>query len=230
MNFAEALRRSSRLDPSGTALLHGERRVDYLALQMGSQRFATILSRRHGIAPGDRVAVVLPDTPEFAFVAYGILWAGGVLCAIPIDTDPGLLAEQLATATAKLLIGWHTLAEEIEQLSGQLDLDWLLVEPREFSRLLAATPPRAPLAEVGDDAPAILLEPGTPLELHHAGLALRAAEAADEIGLHSGMVVAAGSLSDPDDQIRTLHAAVSAGASLSLVTVPVRAATELSCR
>ena len=231
MNFAQALRRSSRLDPSGTALLHGERRVDYLGLDMAAQRIATILARQHGIAPGARIAVLLPDTPELAFVAYGILWAGAVLCALDPETDPDALADALKTAEAKLLIGWHALAEAVEQVSRALDIDWLLVEPREFSRLLATTPPRAPLADVPGEAPALLLGPAPLLELEHADLAIRANEAADEMGLEPGVVVAAPpSLSDPVHQIRTLHAAVAAGAALSLAATRVITAKESSWR
>ena len=159
MNFAQALRRSSRRDPSGTALLHDGRRVDFLALAMAAQRFATILARHHGIVAGDRVAVQLPDTPELAFTAYGIMWIGAVLHALDPATDARELSDALTATEAKLLIGWHALAESVEQVSGALEIDWLLVEPGEFSRLLAAIPPRAPLVDVVDDAPAILLGP-----------------------------------------------------------------------
>ena len=140
MNFAEVLQRSARLDPGRTVLLHAGSRVDYLAVHMAARRIATILARHHGIVPGDRVAVLLPDTPELAFATYGILWAGAVICALDPDTDPDELADALTTAGAKLLIGWHALAEAVEQGADALHIDWLLVEPREFSRLLAATP------------------------------------------------------------------------------------------
>lgn len=231
MNFAQALRRSSRRDPSGPALLDGERRVDYLALDMTAQRIATILARQHGLAPGDRVAVLLPDTPELAFAAYGILWAGGVVCALGPDTDPGALADALTSNGAKLLIGWHAQAEAVEQVGRALDIDWLLVEPREFSRLLAATPPHAPLADVAADAPAMLLEPAPLLELAHAELALQANEAAREMGLGPGVVIPApASLSHPLNQIRALHAAVTAGAALRLAATPLVTAQDLSWR
>jgi long-chain acyl-CoA synthetase len=228
MNFAQALRRSSRRDPSGPALLDGERRVDYLALDMTAQRIATILSDQHGCSLGDRVAVLLPDTPELAFAAYGILWAGAVLCALGPDTDPAALAEALTATGAKLMIGWHAHAEAVEQAGRALGIDWLLVEPREFSRLLAATPPLAPLVDVPENAPAILFGR---LELGHAALALQAGEAAREQGLGPGVVVPApASLSHPVNQIRTLHAAVTAGAALRLAATPLVTAGGYSWR
>ena len=231
MNFAQVLRRTSRLEPSRTALVHGERRVDYLAVDMAAQRLATILIRHHEIVPGDRVAVLLPDTPELAFATYGILWAGAVIYALDPDTDPGALADALKPTGAKLLIGWHALAEAVERLSDALDMDWLLVEPREFSRLLAATPPRAPLADVAGDAPALLLATDPIVELGHAELAIRAAEAAKARGLAPGSIVAAhSSLSDPADQIGTLHAAIAAGAGLSLAATPAITFRESSWR
>lgn len=60
MNLAEQLRSTTRLDPSANALRQGERRVDYLALEMAAQRVATILRQQYAIAPGDRVAPLLP--------------------------------------------------------------------------------------------------------------------------------------------------------------------------
>lgn len=226
MNFAQALRRSTRLDPGAPALLNGERQVDYLALDMTAQRIATILARQHGLARGDRVAVLLPDTPELVFVAYGVLWAGAVLCTLGPDTDPDALAEAITTTGAKLLIGWHAHAEAVERVGRALGIDWLLVEPREFSHLLAATPPLTPLADVPEDAPALLLGR---LELGHAELALQAGEAAREMGLGPGVVVPAPApLSHPVNQIRTLHAAVTAGAALRLAATPLVTAAEYS--
>ena len=231
MNFAQFLRGSSRLDPSGTVLLHGGRRVDYLALEMGAQRMATILARQHATGQGDRVAVLLPDTPEFAFAAFGILWAGAVVHALDAETDEGALAESLRAAGVKLLIGWHALAEAVEAVSSALGIDWLLIEPREFSRLLAATPPRNPLADVLGDAPAIASGAQT---VTHAELAIRAKQAGYERGLRPGVVLDSHApLSDLDTQIGTLHAAVAAGAAVSFATTPafaVKEGTWLCCR
>jgi len=222
VNFAQVLRRSSRLNPGATVLLDHGRRVDYLALEMAAQRIATILVRRHRVAPGDRVAVLLPDTQEFAFVVYGILWAGAVVGGLDTEIEPDVLTDTLSVLEPKLLIGWHALAELVEPVGRAVGMDWLLVEPREFSRLLAATPPRAPLVDVAGDAPAIILEAGPLVELGHADLAIRASDAARKLGLEPGAVVEApAALSDPASQVRTLHAAVAAGAALSLAAEPV---------
>lgn len=198
--------------------------MDYLALDMTAQRIATMLAQQHGTGPGDRIAVLLPDTPELAFAAYGILWAGGVLCPVGPENDPDALADTLTSTRPKLLIGWHAYAETVEHVAGALELDWLLVEPREFGRRLAETPPRSPLADVAGDAPAMLLGPPSLLALGHADLALRAKHAARELGLGPGVVVAAPtSLSNPLNQIRTLHAAVTVGAALRLAGTPLTA-------
>ena len=43
---------------------------------------ATLL-REHGVGPGDRVGVMLPNVPEFPLAYYGILQAGAVV--VPIN-------------------------------------------------------------------------------------------------------------------------------------------------
>ena len=48
------------------------------------------LLHEHGVGPGDRVGIMLPNVPEFAFVYYGVLRAGGN----PDDAAAALAAAQ----------------------------------------------------------------------------------------------------------------------------------------
>jgi long-chain acyl-CoA synthetase len=58
-----------------------------------------------GLVPGDRVAVVLPTSPEFAVALFGVLRAGGI--AVPISTQsPARELERVLTDSgAELLVG-----------------------------------------------------------------------------------------------------------------------------
>jgi len=68
-----------------------------------SRRFATALFQL-GVRKGDRVAIVLPNCPEFVVAFYGALRIG----AIPVDTNPMYVArelrEQLADSGAETLV------------------------------------------------------------------------------------------------------------------------------
>ena len=77
-NLASNLTASSERFPENTALRLDDAQVPYGALDQASARMATLLIA-HGLQPGDRVGVMLPNVPSFAIVYYGVLRAGGVV-------------------------------------------------------------------------------------------------------------------------------------------------------
>jgi len=78
MNLAANLTETARRHGGRTALALGDHEVSYRELDAGSARVAGMLLAR-GVRPGDRVGVMLPNVPEFAFAYYGVLRAGGVV-------------------------------------------------------------------------------------------------------------------------------------------------------
>ena len=83
MNAAEHLLGASSLSRHGdrVALLCGEDRVTFAALGR-MVRAAAGAWRAHGVRPGDRVLLMLRDTPEFAAAWLGALYAGAVAIAV----------------------------------------------------------------------------------------------------------------------------------------------------
>jgi acyl-CoA synthetase (AMP-forming)/AMP-acid ligase II len=66
-----------------TAIECGDERVTYGQLAERVSRFASAL-RRLGVFPEQRVALVLLDTPAFAYSFFGAIKAGAV--AVPLNT------------------------------------------------------------------------------------------------------------------------------------------------
>lgn len=56
------LERSAEAYPKKTAIIHGTRSYTYKEFESTVHRFAQVLAER--IKPGDRVAVLAPNTPE----------------------------------------------------------------------------------------------------------------------------------------------------------------------
>ena len=71
-NLAGLLAETASRQPSRTALVHDGARIDYATLDERCARFAGLL-RAHGIGPGDRVAILLPNVPAFVEAYYGAL-------------------------------------------------------------------------------------------------------------------------------------------------------------
>ncbi len=74
----ELLRRTTKKHPDWTAILFYGRRTTYAELDDLADRFAAGL-RKLGVKPGDRVSLLLPNTPHFFVAFFGVLRAGGVV-------------------------------------------------------------------------------------------------------------------------------------------------------
>jgi fatty-acyl-CoA synthase len=82
LNPVDFLRRSAYVYGDKLALVHGERRSTYRELADRAWRLANGL-RAAGLRKGDRVAVLLPNSPAMLEAHFGVPAAGGVL--VPIN-------------------------------------------------------------------------------------------------------------------------------------------------
>ncbi|WP_101674729.1 class I adenylate-forming enzyme family protein [Alloalcanivorax mobilis] len=84
MNIANWLHDQALCHPRRPALFQGATPVaDYHGFAARAVAIATWLGERHGIAPGDRVAVFMKNSIDYLPVLYGIWWAGAV--AVPVN-------------------------------------------------------------------------------------------------------------------------------------------------
>jgi long-chain acyl-CoA synthetase len=114
MNLMTWLERAARARPAHVALYRGAAPwCDYATLAGRSARIAAGLRKRIGLASGDRVALVMPNTPEYLEALYGIWWAG--LAAVPINAK--LHAKEVAyiveDAGARLVIDDSTVLRDV---------------------------------------------------------------------------------------------------------------------
>jgi len=65
-----------------TALATGDQRLSYAQLDEASNKVANALVGM-GVSKGDRVAILLPNSPEFATIYFGVVKIGGI--AVPLD-------------------------------------------------------------------------------------------------------------------------------------------------
>jgi long-chain acyl-CoA synthetase len=82
---------AARRHPRRPALYFFGRTVRYRELREAVDRFASALHRL-GVRPGDRVALILPNCPQFAIAFFGVLRRG----AIAVPHNPLYTTEELA--------------------------------------------------------------------------------------------------------------------------------------
>jgi long-chain acyl-CoA synthetase len=103
LNLASLLTQSAARRPDAVALRLGPLATTYAELDELSARTASLL-RSRGIGPGDAVALMLPNLPEFAIAYYGALRAGAVIVPLNVLLKRGEVAFHLRDSGAKLLL------------------------------------------------------------------------------------------------------------------------------
>jgi len=114
------LERSAHALPDHVAIIHGARRYTYREMAAEAERLARAL-RASGIAPGDRVACLLPNIPELLLAHFGVPLARAVLVAINTRLAPGEIEYILNHSGAKLLVVDTGLMASIAPVRGRLE-------------------------------------------------------------------------------------------------------------
>ena len=211
-------------DPQRPALFLKDRALTYAQLDDATARVAGLL-RGWGIEPGDRVAVMLPNVPEFAIAYYGALRAGAAVVPMNVLLKQREVAFYLGDSEAKLVFAWHECAGAAS--AGALDAGAECVvvdEDGSFEQLLASVAPSDPVADrTADDTAVILYTSGTTgkpkgAQLTHSNLARNAEVSRNlfEVGPED-VILGALPLFHAFGQTCGLNVAVSAGAALALV-------------
>jgi long-chain acyl-CoA synthetase len=91
LSIATILAESAARRPDHPAVVLGGTAISYRDLWTSARQYAAVL-RERGVRPGDRVAILLPNTPHFPIAYYGILALGAV--AVPVHAL--LKAEEIA--------------------------------------------------------------------------------------------------------------------------------------
>jgi long-chain acyl-CoA synthetase len=115
----ESMERWAASLPDSVALHFEGEAITYNELNLRANRAANGL-RRLGVEKGDRVAIMLPNVPEFVYTFVGILKLGAV--AVPFNTlyKGGEIQHILKDSGAKVLIALTNFAPMINEIRPEL--------------------------------------------------------------------------------------------------------------
>jgi long-chain acyl-CoA synthetase len=195
VSLATLLADAAERSPGAPAIVFEGERLDYAALAELADRAAGALHAQ-GVAPGDRVAIVLPNGPAFIAAFHGTLRLGAVAVPInPLSSD-----------------------REIEQRVTDSGARVVVREP------LAGVPLGRVVEAAGDETAVVLYTSGTTgapkrIELSHDGLRLNATYLArDALGLRADdVVLGAAPLAHVFGMTACMNATIAAGACLAVV-------------
>src|SRR3954447_11723663 len=109
-NLATILRESTAAGPDKPLAHFGDQSFSYAEVDETSGRAAARL-RGLGLEPGDKVAVQLPNIPQFLFSYFGVLKAGLVVVPLNPLLTAREVAYHLADSDAKLWVTFEQFAE-----------------------------------------------------------------------------------------------------------------------
>ncbi|QLJ03802.1 long-chain fatty acid--CoA ligase [Streptomyces sp. NEAU-sy36] len=155
LSVAAILAENARRRPAKTALVEGDRRLSFGAAWQAALAQAGALTGL-GIRPGDRVALMAPNTAEFPLAYYAIAAAGGVVVPVHLLLSAGEVEHVLKDSGASLL-----LVHPAQAGTGRAAADAVGVRVvtlgEEFDRLAAEAEPPASYATRAADDPAVIL-------------------------------------------------------------------------
>jgi acyl-CoA synthetase (AMP-forming)/AMP-acid ligase II len=111
----------------------------------------------HGVSPGDRVGMRLPNVAYFPIIYWAVLRIGAVVVPMNPLLKATEVAYHLADSGTKLMLGWHGFAGAATAGRAEAGAECILVEPRVFDELLAGATPVDDVVDRGDDDPAVII-------------------------------------------------------------------------
>ena len=111
MSVASILAESAERYPDKAAVVIGPQRIGYRRLWEETRRYAAVLSQA-GIGPGDRVAVLIPNVPDFPRAYFAVLSLGAVVVPVHALLVGREIAYTLRDSGAKALIVAAPLLEQ----------------------------------------------------------------------------------------------------------------------
>ncbi|RSN64146.1 long-chain fatty acid--CoA ligase [Streptomyces sp. WAC 04229] len=168
LSAADVLADTARRTPGSTAVVAGPERVSYGDLWLAARRYAAAL-RERGVAPGDRVALLLPNTPVFPAAYFGVLALGATVVPVNALLKAEEIAYVLRHSGARAVLCSGSLLGEGEPAAKRAEVPLLTVGSEAgatggsaLDRLVArAAPIEAPVPRAPDDIALILYTSGT---------------------------------------------------------------------
>ncbi|MXR51565.1 AMP-binding protein [Halovenus sp. WSH3] len=109
-----------------TAFTFMDQETTFDELEKQSNRVANVLLD-HGVQPGDRVGLFIPNTPQFPAAYFGTIKAGGVATPLNLRMDPETLGYVVQDAGIDVLVGSPYVAEEVQNLAEAAGVETLLL-------------------------------------------------------------------------------------------------------
>jgi len=138
--------------PDRTAVIFVGKQITYKELGEQVDRFAAALQRRYGIRKGDRVGIILPNSPQNVIATFASMRIG----AIPVQFNPMYVTReiefQVKDSGVRVMITLDLFWQKVKEAGGVEHYIWTGVQdylsfPLSFLYKLKAKPPKVPTTD-----------------------------------------------------------------------------------
>ncbi len=141
----DILRQTSQLYPTRTAITYSNTSISYAELDSISDRLASALSAI-GVRKGNKVALFLPNIPQFVIAFYGILKTGATVTAISPLHKEREVQHQLSDSETETIVTIESLHQILESVWSKTKLKRAIITtPDEFVPSFTAPAENMPL-------------------------------------------------------------------------------------
>lgn len=133
VNVAEPFCASVAAYPDKTAVIHKDRKITYAQMNSLVNKTAHVLLGDLGVRPGDKVAYLLPNSPEILIIYYAIQKIGAVAVPLNFKLLGNEVEHLVLVSDAKVLFFASQLAEKARQVSENKTMGVSLVAVEEGS-------------------------------------------------------------------------------------------------
>ncbi|HML02181.1 MAG TPA: long-chain fatty acid--CoA ligase, partial [Candidatus Bathyarchaeia archaeon] len=126
ISLSQLLTRTAEKNPRQTALIYFNRKITYSQLDQASDIFAAALAAQ-GVKKGDKVAIFLPNIPQFVIAYYGTLKIGAVVTAISPLYKEREIEHQLTDSEAATIVILDVLYPILEKVLEKTKVKTIIV-------------------------------------------------------------------------------------------------------
>ena len=183
LNLGTILQAGAAEHPDAPAVRLGDRTLSYAELDRAARGVATAL-RERGIQPDEKVALLIPNVPEFTIAYFGILYAGAAVVPINVLAAAPEVTYFIEDSGARLLIAHPLFAEPATVGAADAGVPLVVAGGGDGDETLERMQQSAPLAGIeqtpADQTAVILYTSGTTgkpkgAELSHSNIFLNCA-------------------------------------------------------
>jgi len=162
MNLGQMLEESTKRFPDNIAFIHEKCRMTYGEFNRAANALAHYYSGL-GIEKGDKIAIMLPNCPEFIISYFAAQKLGAVAVTLNVLSTPYELRHLIGDSDAKLFITQGVLAKRYEEIKNDLPLCKHLLTTNgmdtdcPYTQAIKDNPSIWEMPDIAEDDPAVMI-------------------------------------------------------------------------